>query len=158
MEDEDDFAISHVTPPETIEKRKVVRNLTGCSYSQAMFALIDNNNDVVAAVDSLLSKPVCKGDTYIPSKPKVDDGLSEEQKALCERGRWLQSKVNEVISVAHAKTRTQPDPLVAPTEEPPVANLTLPILQEVELQSTTESQPDSHEKTTPQVAQSELPL
>ncbi len=156
MEDEDDFAISHVTPPETIEKRKVVRNLTGCSYSQAMFALIDNNNDVVAAVDSLLSKPVCKGDTYLPPKPKLNTGLSDEQKALCERGRWLQSKVNEVISVAHSQIRTQQALSAEQTEEPPA--VTLPTLQEVELQSTTELSPGSHEQTTPQSAQSELPL
>ena len=157
MEDEDDFAISHVTPPETIEKRKVVRNLTGCSYSQAMFALIDNNNDVVAAVDSLLSKPVCKGDTYLPPKPKINTGLSDEQKALCERGRWLQSKVNEVISVAHSQIRNQPDPLVAPNEELPV-EVRLPTLQQEESQLMTELQPDSHAKTTLQVEQSESPL
>lgn len=135
---------------------ELVMELAGCSLDQAQAAL-ETHKDVVAAVDALLSKPVCKGDTYLPAKPKINDGLSDEQKALCERGRWLQDKVNEVISVAHAKTRTQPDPLVGQSEAPP-AEVTLPTFEQVELKSTTESSQDSPAQTTPQVGQSELPL
>ncbi len=157
MED-DDFEISHHPSEETLAKRKQIMELTGCRETQAIFALIGTGGDIVEAIDRLLQKPVCKGDQYIPPKPKLDTGLSDEQKAMCERGRWLQSKVNEVVSVAHSKIRNQQVPSAEQTEELPVANLTLPTLQEVELQSTTESQLDSHEQTTPQVVQSELPL
>lgn len=132
---------------------ELVMELAGCTLDQAQAAL-ETHKDVVAAVDALLSKPVCKGDTYLPVKPKINDGLSDEQKALCERGRWLQDKVNEVISVAHAKTRTQQDPLVGQSEELP-AEVTLPTVAQAEQQLTTELLPGSHEKTTPQVAQSE---
>lgn len=62
------------------------------------------------AVDSILTKPPTQGDKYVPEKPKVNDGLTDEQRALCERGRWLQDKVNAVFSVAHSKIRNQPDP------------------------------------------------
>jgi hypothetical protein len=154
MED-DDFAISHHPSEETLAKRKQIMELTGCRETQAIFALLRAGGDVVEAIDTILQKPECKGDKYIPSKPRVNTGLSDEQKALCERGRWLQSKVNEVISVAHAKTRTQQDPLVAPSEELPVENLTLPTLQQEESQLTTEQTLDSHEQTTPQVERSE---
>lgn len=156
MEDEDNFAISH-GPVEAVAQYETVMELTGCKDVIAIHAIIKAKGDIVEAVASLLSKPVCKGDTYLPSKPKVDTGLSDEQKALCERGRWLQDKVNEVVSVAHAKTRTQPDPLVAQSEVPP-AEVTLPTVAQAELTSTTELSQDSPAQTTPQVAQSELPL
>ena len=153
MEDEDNFVISH-GPVEAVAQYETVMELTGCKDVIAIHAIIKAKGDIVEAVASLLSKPVCKGDTYLPSKPKINDGLSDEQKALCERGRWLQDKVNEVISVAHAKTRTQPDPLVAQSEAPP-AVVTLPTVAQAEQQPTTELLPGSHAKTLPQVAQSE---
>lgn len=155
-DDEDNYIISH-GPTEEVAQYKTVMELTGCNDVIAIHAILKAKGDIVEAVDSLLKKPVCKGDTYLPSKPKINDGLSDEQKALCERGRWLQDKVNEVISVAHAKTRTQPDPLVGQSEAPP-AEVTLPTFEQVELTSTTESSQDSPEQTTPQVGQSELPL
>lgn len=153
MEDEDNFAISH-GPVEAVAQYETVMELTGCKDVIAIHAIIKAKGDIVEAVASLLSKPVCKGDTYLPSKPKINDGLSDEQKALCERGRWLQDKVNEVISVAHAKTRTQQDPLVGQSEEP-LAEVTLPTFEQAELTSTTESSQGSPVQTTPQVVQSE---
>jgi hypothetical protein len=131
----------------------LVQELAGVDKDTAIATLEATNWNVEDAIDRLLQKPVCKGDQYIPSKPKLDTGLSEEQKALCERGRWLQSKVNEVVSVAHSQIRNQQVPSVEQTGEPPA--VTLPTLQEEESQLTSESQPDSHEQTTPQVAQSE---
>lgn len=92
--------------------------LAGCSREDAETALA-TYNDPVAAVDALLQKPPTQGDKYIPEKPKIDSGLSDEQKALCERGRWLQDKVNVVFSVAHSKTRSQPDPLELGDQETP---------------------------------------
>jgi hypothetical protein len=82
----------------------MVCQLTGCSEEEASRALL-NHETVVDAVESLLPPaPVVSGSKYIPSKPIVDTGLSVEQKELCERGRWLQDKVNAVFSVAHSKT------------------------------------------------------
>jgi hypothetical protein len=134
----------------------LVQTLAGVDKDTAIAALEATHWNVEDAIDRLLQKPVCKGDTYLPPKPKLDTGLSDEQKAMCERGRWLQSKVNEVVSVAHSQIRTQQALSAEQTEEPPA--VTLPTLQEVELQSTTELSPGSHEQTTPQSAQSELPL
>ena len=131
----------------------LVQDLAGVDKDTAIAALKATNGNVEDAIDRLLQKPVCKGDQYIPPKPKLDTGLSDEQKAMCERGRWLQSKVNEVISVAHSKIRTQQALSAEQTEELPA--VTLPTLQEEESQLTTELLPDSHAKTTLQVEQSE---
>ena len=85
----------------------MVQQLTGCSREEAEKALIEHEN-VLDAVESLIpTNPVVSGNKYIPPKPKVDTGMDPEQQALCERGRWLQDKVNAVFSVAHSKI--QPD-------------------------------------------------
>ena len=79
----------------------MVSQLTGCSQEEASRALLMYES-VVDAVESLLPPaPVVSGSKYIPSKPIVESGLTTEQKELCERGRWLQDKVNAVFSVAH---------------------------------------------------------
>ena len=89
----------------------MVCQLTGCSQEEASRALMIHET-VVDAVESLLPPaPVVSGSKYIPSKPIVDTGLSAEQKELCERGRWLQDKVNAVFSVAHSKTLPLQDDL-----------------------------------------------
>ena len=72
-------------------------------------ALVEHK-EVWLAVDALLSKPSTSGDKYIPSKPKIDTGLTVEQEEMCKRGRWLQDQVNAVFSVAHSQIRTQPEP------------------------------------------------
>jgi hypothetical protein len=87
----------------------MVQQLTGCSREDAEKAMMNHEN-VLDAVESLIpANPVVSGAKYIPPKPKVDTGMDPEQIALCERGRWLQDKVNAVFSVAHSKI--QPDPL-----------------------------------------------
>jgi hypothetical protein len=86
----------------------LVQELAGVDRETAIKTLLETKGDPVLAVDRLLEKPLVKGDAYIPAKPVVDTGLSEEQKALCQRGRWLQDKVNVVFSVAHSKIRNQP--------------------------------------------------
>ena len=81
----------------------MVQQLTGCSREEAEKALIKHEN-VLDAVESLIpTNPVVSGNKYSPPKPKVDTGMDPEQQALCERGRWLQDKVNAVFSVAHSK-------------------------------------------------------
>jgi len=87
----------------------MVQQITGCTLEEAEKAMMDHEN-VLDAVESLIpANPVVSGAKYIPPKPKVDTGMDPEQIALCERGRWLQDKVNAVFSVAHSKI--QPDPL-----------------------------------------------
>ncbi len=87
----------------------MVQQLTGCTREEAEKAMMNHEN-MLDAVESLIpANPVVSGAKYIPPKPKVDTGMDPEQIALCERGRWLQDKVNAVFSVAHSKI--QPDPL-----------------------------------------------
>jgi hypothetical protein len=88
---------------------KMIETLTGCDSETACRLAVEFKGDVVAAVDSILKKPEVAGDKYIPSKPKVDTGMSREQEELCKKGRWLQDQVNAVFSVAHSKTRTLPE-------------------------------------------------
>ena len=87
----------------------MVQQITGCTLEEAEKALM-HHETVLDAIESLIpANPVVSGAKYIPPKPKVDTGMDPEQKALCERGRWLQDKVNVVFSVAHSKVL--PDPL-----------------------------------------------
>lgn len=74
-------------------------------------AALAEHKEVWLAVDALLQKPSVSGDKHIPPRPKVDTGLTLEQKTLCERGRWLQDQINVVFSVAHSKTRSPLDDL-----------------------------------------------
>ena len=120
----------------------MVQQLTGCSREEAEKALTDHET-VLDAVESLIpANPIVSGAKYIPPKPKVDTGMDPEQIALCERGRWLQDKVNAVFSVAHSKTL--PDPLaqgsLMQTSE---ASVVIPVA----LTEESESSQGSHEQT-----------
>jgi hypothetical protein len=152
--DEDDYEISHETPAEVTEKCAMIQAVVGGSYVKAWQALMRHDRDVVLAIDSLLTKPVVSGEKYLPKKPVVDHGLSEEQKERCERGRWLQEQVNAVFSVAHSKTQTQPAPPAL--EAPPVSQE--PVAQtppSLSLTSGPVSPPDTDGKNPPPTRQSE---
>ena len=82
-------------------------SMTGCDQAEAEAALLLHPNDVIAAMDFVLPKTTVSGAKYIPAKPKIDTGMDEEQKARCEKGRWLQDKVSGVFSVAHSKILEQ---------------------------------------------------
>ena len=110
----------------------MVQQLTGCSREEAEKALT-NHETVLDAVESLIpANPVVSGAKYIPPKPKVDTGMDPEQIALCERGRWLQEKVNAVFSVAHSKI--QPSQLaeqsLSQSVEASVATIPLALTEE----------------------------
>ena len=85
----------------------MIQQMTGCSEEEAKTALL-NHESVLDAIESLIpANPVNSGAKYIPPKPTIQNGLDEEQAAICARGRWLQDKVNAVFSVAHSKIQEQ---------------------------------------------------
>lgn len=95
-----------------------VCELTGCTLEQANEALRRHGGDEIwRAVDELMPKPACPGDKYLPSKPKINNGLTPEQEEICRKGRDLQDRVNVVFSVAHSKTRIQSDPQPEPSAQ-----------------------------------------
>ncbi len=96
---------------------ELVANLANVDLPTAERALLEHK-EVWLAVDALVQKPVTAGDKYIPPKPKIDTGLTLEQTEICEKGRWLQDRVNAVFSVAHSKTLPLPDD---PTSVPAVS-------------------------------------
>lgn len=110
----------------------LVAELAGVDIITAAKALAEHK-EVWLAVDALLVKPAVSGEKYMPEKPVVDTGISQAQKEMCERGRWLQDKVNAVFSVAHSKIlhsqsdpdqeqlsdRAQEDATTVPTLAPP---------------------------------------
>ena len=98
----------------------VVMELTGCGPLEAAKALMEYKT-IEDAVDALLSKPAVSGDKYIPTKPKIETGLTEEQEERCKKGRWLQDQVNAVFSVAHSKTQSPQVPLVQQLVDTPAA-------------------------------------
>ena len=105
----------------------MVQQLTGCTRDEAEKSLMQHEN-VLDAVESLIpANPVVSGAKYIPPKPKVETGMDAEQAALCERGRWLQDKVNAVFSVAHSKVL--PDPLAQEslTQSAEVSAVSVPV-------------------------------
>jgi len=130
----------------------MVQQLTGCSLEQAEKALA-NHETVLDAVESLIpANPIVSGAKYIPPKPKVDTGMDPEQQALCERGRWLQDKVNAVFSVAHSKVLS--DPLAQQSSLQSVeASVSIPVASTEE----SVSSQDSHEQTVQPIQKLELP-
>ena len=128
----------------------MVQQLTGCTREDAEKALMEHET-VLDAVESLIpANPVVSGNKYIPPKPKVDTGMDPEQVALCERGRWLQDKVNAVFSVAHSKV--QPSQLaelsLQQSAEASVVSVPLASIEE------SESSRDSLEETVQPIQQS----
>ena len=127
---------------------ELVMELAGVDRETAERALAEHKQ-VWLAVDALIVKPVVSGEKYIPAKPVVDSGISEEQKALCERGRWLQDQVNAVFSVAHSQIRQ---------EQQQVESVEVPLLDySVAVPPPPSSSPqwDVAEQTTPPDLQSE---
>ena len=119
----------------------MVQQLTGCSREEAEKALTQHET-VLDAIESLIpANPVVSGAKYIPPKPKVDTGMDPEQKALCERGRWLQEKVNAVFSVAHSKVL--PDLMAEQSSSQSVEEsaVSIPVVTEESVSSQ-----DSHEQ------------
>lgn len=134
---------------------QMIMSLTGVDEETASAAYLryETTED---AIDFLLQKPVVSGDKYLPAKRKIDTGLSPEQEERCKRGRWLQDQVNVVFSVAHSKTRTQPDPSAELSEKLPPetavgTSIELPVTEELK------SQQDVREKTTQPTLQSLSP-
>ena len=130
----------------------MVQQLTGCSLDEAEKALIEHQT-VLDAVESLIPKnPIISGNKYIPQKPKVDTGMDPEQIALCERGRWLQDKVNAVFSVAHSKIL--PDLLAEQSSsQTSEESLSIPVASIEEVVSSQ----DSLEQTAQPIQQPEIP-
>lgn len=116
--EEDDYEISmNPVTDDDKEKIKMIQELTGCKEIMVMSHYMMHKGDVILTIDSLIEKPVCKGDKFIPPPPKIDNGLTPQQQEMCLRGRELQDKVNVVFSVAHSKTRTPQDHEVAGSQQ-----------------------------------------
>ena len=130
---------------------EMVMELANVSREIAEEALA-KHKEVWLAVDALMECPVVAGDKYIPPKPKVNTGLTSEQEALCQRGRWLQDQVNVVFSVAHSKTRTLQG---EDQQQVPVYDRVPPPSPEFAEVEQHELQQDSGEKSPPLVRQCE---
>lgn len=100
-------------------------SLAGVSQEVAEHALAEHGS-VEAALDALIQKPSVAGDKYIPPKPVVKTGVDPEQEERCRKGRWLQDKVNVVVSVAQTQMKSQPEQLVAESEEVQTQQTTVP--------------------------------
>jgi len=136
-------------------KVDMIIQMTGCDQAEAEAALLVHPNDMIAAMDFILPKTTVSGAKYIPPKPVVDNGMDEEQKARCEKGRWMQDKVNVVFSVAHSKTLPVPEAEQSETQsaEVPVSvSVSEPVEASVELPQ------DSLAQMIPLIRQSEYPL
>lgn len=104
----------------------MVQQMTGCTREEANRALLMNETVVDAIAAIIPANPVTSGAKYIPAKPKVETGLDAEQAALCARGRWLQDKVNAVVSVAHSKILSDPSAGQASSQPAAVAAVEIP--------------------------------
>lgn len=88
-----------------------VMNLACCSKEDAQRALANTKNNVIDAVDMLLDKPVVKGETFLPPKPTINDGLTEEVRNKIKQVRELAEILNAGARAAETK-RTQERPVV----------------------------------------------
>jgi hypothetical protein len=73
---------------------ELIVSLTGCTLVEAEEALAASKGDTIEAVDTLLAKSSVAGDKYIPSKPIVDDGLTEEVRKNIVRAREFADLLN----------------------------------------------------------------
>lgn len=119
----------------------LVAELAGVDIVTASKALAEHK-EIWLAVDALMVKPTTSGEKYIPEKPIVETGVSEEQKALCERGRWLQDQVNAVFSAAHSQIQPVSPPQVEVLDSAPTDELVVPMIV-----PPSSPQPDVPEKT-----------
>jgi len=129
----------------------MVQQMTGCTREEAEKALLAHET-VIDAISALIpANPVTPGNKYIPAKPKVDTGMDPEQIALCERGRWLQDKVNVVFSAGHSKTLP-----FLPAEQSALpsasASATLPLSAAVEVSGSSLGDPEQTVQPVPQSA------
>lgn len=134
-----------------MDDASMVQQMTGCTRDEAEKALLAHET-VIDAISALIPEnPVTSGNKYIPVKPKVETGMDREQAALCERGRWLQDRVNAVFSVGHSKT----------LPVPPAEQSSLPSVEVVPavavVAEVSESSPDSLAQTAQPAPQSEPP-
>ena len=134
-------------------KVDMIMEMTGCDQAEAEASLLLHPNDMIAAMDFLLPKKTVSGAKYIPPKPVVNNGLDEEQRARCEKGRWMQDKVNAVFSVAHSKTLSVPE---AEQSESQSAAVSVPVADSAE--ELPLPQQGSLAQTIPLIRQSEYPL
>jgi hypothetical protein len=95
-----------ITEQDTLAIR-MIEELTGCGNTQVLSTYLMHKRDILATMDALIEKPVCAGDKYIPAKPSIESGMTQDQEDRCTKGRALQDKINAVFSVAHSKTQTQ---------------------------------------------------
>ena len=109
----------------------MVQQMTGCTREEANRALLMNESVVDAIAAIIPENPVTAGNKYIPVKPKVNTGMDAEQAALCERGRWLQDRVNAVFSVAHSKTLPDQSAQQSSMLSAEAEAATLPVVAEV---------------------------
>jgi hypothetical protein len=130
----------------------LVMELAGVDRETAEKALAEHK-EVWLAVDALMVKPVVSGEKYLPTKPVVVTGLSEEQEALCKRGRWLQDQVNAVFSVAHSQIQQLAQQEAESVELPLLDDLT-----EVPPPPSSSLQVGTDEQMIPEDSQSEVSL
>jgi hypothetical protein len=127
--------------------------MTGCTEEEAKETYARFNGNLVDASEFLFQKPVVSGEKYIPSAPSIDTGLSDEQRERCERGRWLQNKVNAVFSVAHSKIQPA---LLAEKSAEKEPETRQPVQEEqIQLPLSSSSSQDYSEKSPLQSSQSE---
>jgi hypothetical protein len=110
-EDEENWVIKMEPSPKFTKDIEMIQSMCNVGFAKAWRAYVDNDQDVVKAIESLFEKPVVSGEKYIPGTPQIDTGMTPEQEERCKRGRWLQDKVNAVFSVAHSKTLSDPPAL-----------------------------------------------
>jgi hypothetical protein len=75
-------------------KLEQVMNLACCSQKDAEDALLKSNDDVIEAVDRLLEVPKVKGNKYLPPKPTIDDGLTDEVRNKLKQARDMFDLLN----------------------------------------------------------------
>lgn len=121
---------------------EMVSRMAECSLETAASALSLHGNVIDAVAALLPEPPTVSGAKYIPAKPHVNTGLDAEQTALCARGRWLQDRVNAVLSVAHSKTLPAQPAAQSSELSVEVAAATIPDVAEG-----SESSPDSLAQT-----------
>lgn len=107
------FPVLHFHQEKMASNVEQVMNLACCSKEDAERALLETNQSVIDAVDKLLDAPKVRGDKYIPPRPTIDDGLTDEVRNKLKQARELFDLLNAAPRASGTEKRQE----VVPRDE-----------------------------------------
>jgi hypothetical protein len=102
------------------DSESMVMSMLGCSREEAAEHLLKTNGDVLDAIAQNMKCIEVSGEKYIPSPPKIDDGLTDEVRGKLTEAR----KLGDMFSASFRN-----DLLVTQEKKPDEVVFELPVVE-----------------------------